>query len=289
MNKALPIQTTEFMISGTPVRVHGIRTGTVQVKKSHRDPSQGMLQIMVDAQWADPMPIYCWLIEHPEGNILIDTGENVQVKENWYFDCDPTVGYVNQKILKFELRREMEIGRQLYLLGFDTDDIDWIILTHLHIDHIDGLMYFPRSEVIVSQAEWDRPYGSMKCLLPPGLRPNKIIYEKDPIFLGQYPLTSDGRIRIVATPGHTHGHQSVILEADEYTVFFAGDMSFDQQQLLNDSVGGIHVDKKISKDTYERVRRLARAGMEAGRPLIYLPSHDWKSGERMVERKTCHV
>ncbi len=276
----LPIQSTTFHLDGRPVRVHGIRTGTVQVKKSHREPSQGMLRIMVDWRWADPMPIYCWLIEHPEGNILIDTGENVQVKENWYFDCDPTVGFVNQKILKFELEREMEVGRQLYRVGVYPSDVDYVVLTHLHIDHTDGLMYFPRSEVIVSQAEWDRPYGSMKCLLPPGMRPNKIIYEKDAIFLGQYPLTSDGRVRIVSTPGHTHGHQSVVLEADDYTVFFAGDTSFDQEQLTRNRVGGINIDKKASRDTYDRIRQLASL-----KPLIYLPSHDWKSGERLVERE----
>ncbi len=279
-----PIQTAEFTLDGIPIKVHGIRTGTVQVKKSHREPSQGMLQIMVDLRWAKPMPIYAWLIEHPEGNILIDTGENVQVKEDWYFDCDPTVGFANKKILKFEIEREMEIGRQLYYLGFETEEIDWVILTHLHIDHIDGLMYFPRSEVIVSQAEWERPFGAMKCLLPPGMRPNKIIYESDPVFIGQYPLTSDGRIRIISTPGHTHGHQSVLLETDTHHLFFAGDTSFDQDQLLNSRVGGIHADKKASLDTYKRILKLASL-----EPLIYLPSHDWKSGERLVNGETCHV
>ncbi len=276
----LPIQSATYHLDGQPIKIHGIRTGTVQVKESHREPSQGMLQIMVDWRWVDPMPIYCWLIEHPEGNILIDTGENVQVKENWYFDCDPTVGFVNQKILRFELEREMEAGRQLYQLGMYVGNVDYVVLTHLHIDHTDGLMYFPRSEVIVSQAEWDQPYGSMKCLLPPGMRPNKIIYEKDPIFLGQYPLTSDGRVRIVATPGHTYGHQSVVLEADGYTVFFAGDTSFDQEQLIRNRVGGINIDKKASMDTYNRIRQLASL-----KPLIYLPSHDWKSGERLEERE----
>lgn len=276
----LPIQTVNYYLDGKPVAIHGIRTGTVQVKKSHFEASGGMLQIMVDWRWADPMPIYTWVIEHPEGNILIDTGENVQVQENWYFDCDPTVGFVNRKILKFELEREMEVGRQLYNLGIYPNDIRWVILTHLHIDHIDGLMYFPRAEVVVSQAEWSRPHGAMKCLLPPGLRPNKIIYESDRYFSGRYPLTEDGTVKVVATPGHTYGHQSVIFETDEQVIFFAGDTSFTQKQLKKEIVPGINVDKKASLSTFQSIKALA-----AEQSLIYLPSHDWKSGERLLNKQ----
>lgn len=277
----LPVESSTFEMDGHAVNVYGIRTGTVQVKKSHFAPSGGMLQILVDWRWADPMPIYTWLIEHPEGFILIDTGENVQVKENWYFDCDPTTGYVNRKILKFELEREMEIGRRLYHLGIRPDDIRWVVLTHLHIDHIDGLMYFPRAEVVVSQAEWSRPYGAMKCILPPGLRPNKILFQKDEYFKGQYPLTEDGRVRVVATPGHTYGHQSVIVETDDLNLFFAGDTSFTQQQLLADQVPGIHANRSEALDTYARIKHFA-----ASKSLIYLPSHDWSSGKRLLDEQT---
>ena len=63
------------------------------------------------------------------------------------------------------------------------------------------------------------------------------------------------------------------------TCFFAGDASFDQAQLLNDRVAGISTDKKLARDTYRRIKEYAEE-----RPLIYVPSHDPESGNRLIDR-----
>lgn len=283
MNGLLPtnyLHTTEVKLDNQLIRVHGISTGQVRVKKSHRSSSWGMAQILVDFRWTEPMPIYTWLIEHLEGNILIDTGENIRVLEPDYLNCNPTTGWVNKKILKFKVEQELEIDAQLKSIGILPDSIRWVILTHLHLDHVDGLHHFPKAEIIVSNTEWQNPFGAVTCLFPSWLKPNRIVYaEKAPIWGKQYRLTKDGKVILVPTPGHSPGHQSLILKTDEFDLFFAGDASFDLKQLKTEEVAGICVDKAAARDTLEKINAYTKEGA-----VVYLPSHDAASGKRLINK-----
>ena len=186
---------------GATVKIHAIATGQVKVRKSHRSPALGIPQILLDPRWTEWMPVYCWVIEHPEGNILIDTGENARVRDDGYFDCDPTNGWVNKRILRFDTQRDQEIDRQLAALGLSPKDIRWVVLTHLHLDHVDGLHHFPQAEIYVSEREWHKPYGDVPCLRPPNFRPQLVKYSHYPHFPfeGAFPLTQAKDIWLIPT------------------------------------------------------------------------------------------
>ena len=77
------------------------------------------------------------------------------------------------------------------------------------------------------------------------------------------------------------GHQSVLLSVDNYSILFAGDMSFNEYQLKNKIVGGINMNIKKSINTIEMVQKFSRENN-----LIYLPSHDPNSGKRLLELTT---
>ena len=71
------------------MRIHAIQTGSVAIKESQR---QGVghgirrrLNPLVDKAWTEPLPIYAWVIEHPEGIIVVDTGETARATEPGYF------------------------------------------------------------------------------------------------------------------------------------------------------------------------------------------------------------
>ncbi|MGB0524254.1 MAG: N-acyl homoserine lactonase family protein [Flammeovirgaceae bacterium] len=262
---------------GQELKIHGISTGGVKVKYSHKNKGLGIPQILLDPFWTDWMPIYVWVIEHPEGIILVDTGENAQEKNAAYFSCDPTTGWVNNKILRFNTLRADEIDQQLLKLGIQTGDIRWVVLTHLHLDHVDGLHHFPKSEIIISKKEYQHPYGAIPCLLPKWLSPNLIQYHQAfPHFEQAYPLTTAQDIWLVPTAGHTYGHQSVLLQSEKVDLLFAGDVAFNQQQLQKQVVAGICADKKSAKSTYNRIKAYAKS-----RPLVCLPAHDPNSGARL--------
>lgn len=263
------------------IKIHGIITGLVKVKRSHRNQSMGIPAIIVDPAWSEWMPIYTWLVEHPEGLILIDTGENANVNDKGYFNCDQINGFVYRTILKFKVKKKEELPAQLAKLGFDERDIRWIVLTHLHLDHVDGVRFFPRAEFLLSSVEHRQPTGNVPCLMPSWFSPRVINYESVslPGFDQGFYLTQAKDIVVLPTPGHTHGHQSVLFLNNEINVLFAGDATFDQDQLMQNKVAGISADKKAARNSLQQIRTL---GSDA--PLIYLPSHDPRSGQRLAEK-----
>jgi len=266
------------------IKVHCLTLGFVKVKRSHKNPGLGMSQILLDPFWTEWLPIHSWVIEHSEGIIVIDTGENVMAKQKNYYAPDGMTGFVNRKILKFNIERSWEIDEQLKKINIHPDDVSKVILTHLHLDHTDGLKYFPKSEILVSKIEWNHPFGAMPQTFPKWLRPNKIEFnERHSIFAGIKNVTQDGKVFCLSTPGHANGHMSVGLRVENMTYFFAGDTSFTQDQLLCKKVAGICLKKRVAKTTLTEIINYAK-----NQDLIYLPSHDPESQLRFKNNITVY-
>ncbi|MEM6805361.1 MAG: N-acyl homoserine lactonase family protein [Bacteroidota bacterium] len=266
------------------IKIHAISSGLVKVKRAHKNPSLGFPTILLDPFWTDWLPIYTWVIEHPEGNILIDTGENSQVNQKDYFSCDKVNGLVYRSILKFDIDQKRELPAQLAKINMKVDDIRWVILTHLHLDHVDGIQFFPKAEFVVAKREYlyTSP-GHVPCLLPSWFAPRQISFSSSNHlgFDGSYALTKAKDVLLVPTSGHTFGHQSVILQTEEQSVFFAGDATFDQKQLLENKVAGICADKRAARKTIAQIQSFGK-----NHSMIYLPSHDTQSGKRLKNLET---
>ena len=71
------------------MKIHAISTGTVAVKIRQIEGSgrgkRRQLNMLLDREWTEPLPIYCYAIEHPEGMIVVDTGETAQTADPNYF------------------------------------------------------------------------------------------------------------------------------------------------------------------------------------------------------------
>ncbi len=264
------------------IKVHAIQTGSVRIKKEHYQYSGiGLLRfpkIIFSHQWEDEMPIWTWVIESGLGNYLIDTGESTAFYDSKHFKST-TEDYIYRKMLRFNITREQEIDQQLGKIGLSTHQIDAVILTHLHLDHIDGIKYFPKSKFLISKVDWDKPSGLPRDILPKWFNAEKILCQnsKDG-FNKSYNVSKN--LKLISTPGHTIGHQSVLLSIDGYAILFAGDMTFNEHQLKNKIVGGINVNIEKSKRTIEEIQKYSRESN-----LIYLPSHDPESGLRLMDLK----
>jgi glyoxylase-like metal-dependent hydrolase (beta-lactamase superfamily II) len=147
--------------------------------------------------------------------------------------------------------------------------------THLHLDYTDGLKFFPGAEVLVSAAEWEKPFGATTTTFPPALAPTLLTYQRrdDPFRFG-YKLTD--YVEVVVTPGHTYGHQSVLVSDHAVDFLLAGDVSFSEEQLRGGQKAGIIVDWDAASRTYAAILSYAEQ-----RPLVYLPSHDPATGSRL--------
>jgi glyoxylase-like metal-dependent hydrolase (beta-lactamase superfamily II) len=96
-------------------------------------------------------------------------------------------------------------------------------------------------------------------------------------------LTKSGDVLIVSTPGHTPYHVSVVVHGSPM-LFFAGDTSYNQQLLIAGKVDGVSPDENISRATLARIGALAKQ-----QPLVYLPSHDPESEQRLLNRSVLAV
>ena len=282
------IQTSIFSVNNREVKVHAVQTGLISVKENFlNQKGKGFLSklnIALGSTYADFMPIWVWVIEHPEGIIVIDTGD---VKESCYesfYKNEPMGARFSLKLMsnKRNISKQDELDTQLTRLGIKPERVSKVVLTHLHGDHTDGLRFFPGNEIIVNEAEYRKPYGNLPTTYPKWFNPTLVNFSKDRIdyFDMAYPLTKSEDILLVPTPGHTHHHASVLLKTDNEHIIFAGDASYKHQQLLDNRFGGANIDFVQSQKTYHNILRYAGKN-----PVIYLPSHDENSANRLINKE----
>jgi N-acyl homoserine lactone hydrolase len=270
------------------VKIHALSTGLVQVRRAQIE-SRGtgparMAHMLFDEQWTEWLPIYVWVIEHEEGVIVVDTGETSRVHERGYH---PNWHPFYRRAVHFSVQPEEEIGPQLRALGIRPRDVRHLVLTHLHTDHAGGLAHFTGVKTWVAEQEWKTASGPLGKLM--GYLPHRWPKWWDPTFirfddapLGPFErtmsLTTSGDVLIVPTPGHTPNHISVVVRGTP-SFFLAGDTSYTQHLLLAGKVDGVSPDIAVSLQTMSNIVALSKQ-----QPLVYLPSHDPQSAERLAQQ-----
>jgi N-acyl homoserine lactone hydrolase len=269
------------------MKIHAIRTGSVRIKTAQVEGrGRGLrrrLAIFADRTWTEWLPTFAWLIDHPEGLIVVDTGQGAHLLESGK-SLHP---YVRWEVA-FRIDRDQEIGPQLRALGIGPRDVKRVVLTHLHIDHDGGLAHFPHSQILVASGELRTASGWAGQVR--GYFPNRWPSWFDPTPLDLAPeafgpfaasreLTAAGDVVAVATPGHTANHTSIVAEQDGTSFFLAGDTSYDERLMLAGRIDGVSADDYVASATLRAIQVLAQK-----RPTVYLPTHDPQSAVRLASR-----
>ena len=139
----------------------------------------------------------CYLIKHAQGWMLWDTGipDAVAAMPNGLVPADPKAVFWH---------RPKTLAAQLDQLGVKPSDIKVIAVSHTHPDHIGNVEMFPAAMLYVQKAEYDWP-GANNA---PRFKPEHPVTKLD----GDRDVFGDGSVIILSTPGHTPGHQSLLVK-----------------------------------------------------------------------------
>jgi N-acyl homoserine lactone hydrolase len=276
------------------LKIHAIQTGAVAVTRAWREgvgrgKGRRLFNTIRDHEWTQPLPIYAFAIEHPEGVIVVDTGETAGASQPGYFPSwHPGVHAFREWV-----EPEQEIGPRLKRLGIREGDVRSVVMTHLHTDHAGGLHHFPDTEILVTRTELD--FASGLCGRLRGYVANRrwpawfdpTTVELTPEHVGPFPqslrLTEAGDVTLVAVPGHTPGQIGVLVDEGDHTVFLAGDSSYTEDSMLRGKVDGVGADAAAERLTHEWIRAYA-----AETPTVYLVAHDPETAARLAERRPVH-
>jgi glyoxylase-like metal-dependent hydrolase (beta-lactamase superfamily II) len=152
-------------------------------------------------------PYFFYLVEHPDGRILFDTGLHPEIA------TDP-VGRIGEAAAAFpiEMNEDGDVVSQLGKLGLAPGDVDAVIVSHLHFDHAGGLEFVKHAPVYVQGTELAvarNPPVYQRGLYNPADFEHDLKWKQ---LDGDADVFGDGKLRVISTPGHTPGHQSIYVE-----------------------------------------------------------------------------
>lgn len=156
----------------------------------------------------------CYLIKHPKGNLIWDTGLSMSL-----------MGKPNVNVIGATESVSKDLEQQLKQIGIGLQEIKYVAFSHLHADHAGNADLFKTSTWLIQKKEYDfathtpAPIGINQLNFASIEKVTKNLLE------GDYDVFGDGSVKIIFTPGHTPGHQSLLLNLKKSgNVILAGDL-----------------------------------------------------------------
>jgi N-acyl homoserine lactone hydrolase len=226
-----------------------------------------------------PLPCLAYVVRHPTaGVLLVDTGMHPDVSTSLRKDF----GVPMSLLFRGLQPSGGAFDEQLRAIGIEPEDVGRVVMTHLHVDHTSGMRLLPNATFVCAREEWaaTRPRlavgrGYVRHHLPPASRMQLVDFENrgqpHSSFARTIDLLGDGSIRLVFTPGHTPGHQSVLLRLEDGRhVLAVGDAAYTLRSIREQILPMITSDDSASRASLRELQALTEREPDA----IIVPTHD---------------
>jgi glyoxylase-like metal-dependent hydrolase (beta-lactamase superfamily II) len=184
----------------------------------------------------------CYLIQHSsEGYLLWDTGVTdrlaalpqgqvvPQLKQTWY--------------------RRQTLVAALAATGVKPANIRYVAISHIHPDHVGNVDAFPDATLIMKRHEWEAALAAPQKPFNPEHKTELLDGDKD--------LFGDGTLTILSTPGHTTGHQSLLVHLNKTGyVLLTGDAVHFQSNWESRRVPSFNADRQMSLASMDKLARV---------------------------------
>ena len=202
------------------------------------------------------MPVPAFLIEHPKGRALFDTGLHPACQH----DPASRIGERMSGLYTIHFSQGEEVSARLEAMDRDPAAIDLIINSHFHFDHVGGNALIPNATMIVQRREWDARLDD-DFATSHGLNPDDFdIGHPLRLIDGEHDVFGDGSVVCIPTPGHTPGHQSLRLRLPAGDMILAADACYFCQTLRERRLPRYVFDRTAMLASLDRLRSLEEGG-----------------------------
>jgi N-acyl homoserine lactone hydrolase len=196
----------------------------------------------------------CWLIKHGSEWLLWDAGVPESAHNN------PRGWSTLPKLIVYHL--DKTLTDQLAEIGLKPRDIARVAISHTHGDHIGNVGLFPDSTILMQRAEYswiNSPNGpndnvnQLMALARELLGTPKNLQLVD----GDFDVFDDGSVTLVSTPGHTPGHQSLLVHLkNSGFIILSGDVVHSEENFEKNIVPSLNTNEAESKASMEKIRQM---------------------------------
>jgi glyoxylase-like metal-dependent hydrolase (beta-lactamase superfamily II) len=222
------------------------------------------------------VPVPAYLIVHPRGKVLFDSGLNLLAQT----DLAPYMGEAGLRFASFHFAAGEEVSARIESMQVAREEITHVVNSHLHYDHAGGNAQLPNADVVVQRREWrhalalpDDDPAYRKRDFDTGQRVREID--------GEHDLFGDGCVVCLPSYGHTPGHQSLRVRTERGEFVLCGDACYLRKSLEDLHAPGVVADREAALSVLRGLRSLQAAGAR----IMY--GHDpefWKTVAQGPER-----
>ena len=207
------------------------------------------------------VPYFFYLIQHPDGACPFDNGAHPALID------DPRLRLGDAADLyDIVMCPGDDVVSRLNTLGVDAEGIGHVVQSHLHYDHAGGLEFLSEATVYVQKQELPFAYWPPVYQREIYIREDFDSVKNWKALNGDHDIFNDGRLLIFPTPGHTAGHQSLLVRLDNQAFILVGDAAYDREKMQHRCLPGVLWSPDAIVESWERIEETAAPAQRGAPP-----------------------